>query len=71
MPNSSSSVLTFGDKRYAIQDLPDTAKAAIQNLQWADAQIRHHEEALRVNMYARQAMVQELSSILVSVQPLS
>jgi len=70
MPDSSSSVLTFGDQRYAMQDLPDKAKVAIQHLQWADAQIRHHEEALKINMYARQALVQELSTCLVSVKSL-
>ena len=70
MSASDGPVLTFGDRRYAIQDLPDTAKAAIQNLQWADAQIRHHEEALRVSTYARQAMVQELTTILATVPAL-
>ena len=70
MPGSDGPVLTFGDRRYAIQDLPEVAKAAIQNLQWADAQIRQHEEALRVSTYARQAMVQELTTILASVPTL-
>ena len=70
MPASDGPVLTFGDRRYAIQDLPDTAKAVIQNLQWSDAQIRHHEEALRVSTYARQAMVQELTTILATVPAL-
>jgi hypothetical protein len=70
MPRSDGPVLTFGDRRYAIQDLPDTARAAIQNLQWADAQIRQNEEALRVSTYARQAMVQELTAILATVPSL-
>ena len=70
MPDTGGPVLNFGNRRYAIQDLPDNAKAAIQNLQGVDNQIRHHEEGLRVGSYARQAMVKELTEILENVPTL-
>ena len=70
MAGQDGPILTFGNRRYAIQELPENAKAAIQNLQWVDNQIRHHEEGLRVGSYARQSLVKELTEILATVPTL-
>ena len=74
MTNTSSQandpILTFEGKRYDLNALPDELKELVRGMQVADAQLRMHEDTLKVLAVGRQSMAMQLNKKLQGVAPL-
>ena len=65
-----SPVLTFEGKRYDLNALPDDMKELVRGLQVADAQLRLHEDTLKVLAVGRQSLALQLNERLRTVEAL-
>ena len=63
-------VLTFEGKRYDLNTLPDELKELVRGMQVADAQLRMHEDTLKVLAVGRQSLAMQLNEKLKGVTPL-
>jgi hypothetical protein len=63
-------VLTFEGKRYDLNGLPEEVKELVRGMQVADAQLRLHEDTLKVLAVGRQSMAMQLNDRLQSITPL-
>ena len=63
-------VLTFEGKRYDLKTLPDELKELVRGMQVADAQLRMHEDTLKVLAVGRQSLASQLNEKLKSVTPM-
>ena len=63
-------VLTFEGKRYDLNTLPDELKELVRGMQVADAQLRMHEDTLKVLAVGRQSLASQLNERLKSVTPM-
>jgi hypothetical protein len=63
-------VLTFEGKRYDLNSLPDEVKELVRGMQVADAQLRMHEDTLKVLAVGRQSMAMQLNDKLQQIAPL-
>ena len=63
-------VLTFEGKRYDLNTLPDELKELVRGMQVADAQLRMHEDTLKVLAIGRQSLASQLNERLKSVTPM-
>ena len=68
-PNQNP-VLTFEGKRYELNTLSDELKELVRGMQVADAQLRMHEDTLKVLAVGRQSMALQLNERLKDVTPL-
>ena len=68
--NNPNPVLTFEGKRYDLNTLPDDLKELVRGMQVADAQLRMHEDTLKVLAVGRQSLAMQLNEKLQSVTPL-
>ena len=66
-PNQAPPVLTFEGKRYDLNSLPDDLKELVRGMQVADAQLRMHEDTLKVLAVGRQSMAMQLNERLKNV----
>ena len=64
-------VLTFEGKRYDLNTLPNELKELVRGMQVADAQLRMHEDTLKVLAVGRQSLATQLNERLKSVTPMS
>ena len=64
-------ILTFEGKRYDLNTLPDELKELVRGMQVADAQLRMHEDTLKVLAVGRQSMAMQLNERLKDVTPVS
>ncbi|MFM9089455.1 MAG: DUF6447 family protein [Cyanobium sp.] len=64
-------VLTFEGKRYDLNTLPEELKDLVRGMQVADAQLRMHEDTLKVLAVGRQSMALQLNEKLRSITPLA
>ena len=75
MSNTPSSekeaILTFEDKKYDIKSLPKEVQELIKGMQVADAQLRMHEDTLKVLAVGRQHLIIQLKSKLETINPIS
>ncbi len=69
-PDQQPPVLTFEGKRYDLNSLPDEVKELVRGMQVADAQLRMHEDTLKVLAVGRQSMAMQLNDRLQSIAPL-
>ena len=53
-------VLTFEDKKYVINDLPDETKEIIRGLQIADTQLKMHQDTLKLLSISRNSLANQL-----------
>ena len=60
-------VLTFEGKRYDLNTLPDELKELVRGMQVADAQLRMHEDTLKVLAVGRQSMALQLNEKLKDI----
>ena len=67
---NDSPVLTFEGKRYDLNTLPDELKELVRGMQVADAQVRMHEDTLKVLAVGRQSLAMQLNEKLKTVTPL-
>lgn len=63
-------ILTFEGKRYDLNSLPDELKELVRGMQVADAQLRLHEDTLKVLAIGRQTMALQLNERLQSIESL-
>lgn len=75
MSNTPSSekeaILTFEDKKYDIKSLPKEVQELIKGMQVADAQLRMHEDTLKVLAVGRQHLIMQLKSKLKTINPIN
>jgi len=69
-PDQQPPVLTFEGKRYELNALPDEIKELVRGMQVADAQLRMHEDTLKVLAIGRQSMAMQLNDRLQTINPL-
>jgi hypothetical protein len=69
-PDQQPPVLTFEGKRYELNSLPDEIKELVRGMQVADAQLRMHEDTLKVLAIGRQSMAMQLNDRLQNITPL-
>ena len=67
---NDSPVLTFEGKRYDLNTLPDELKELVRGMQVADAQLRMHEDTLKVLAVGRQSLAMQLNEKLKDITPL-
>ena len=58
--NKKKGVLTFEGKKYFIDELSDEAKEIIRRLQIADAQIKMHEDTLKLISLGKSVLTNDL-----------
>ena len=63
-------VLTFEGKRYELKSLPEEVQELVRGMQVAEAQLRMHEDTLKVLAIGRQSMAVQLNEKLKDVTPL-
>ena len=67
---SDAPTLSFEGKRYDINSLPDDIKQLVVGMQTANAQIKMHEDTLKLLSISRQTMARQLSERLRTIDPL-
>ncbi len=68
--NETEAILTFEDKKYNVNNLPKEVQELVRGMQVADAQLRMHEDTLRVLAVGRQHLAMQLKSKLESIDPI-
>ena len=58
--NDKRAVLTFDGKKYIMEDLSDEIKNVIKSLQIADAQLKMHEDTLKLLYIGKKSLVNDL-----------
>tara|TARA_Y100001968_G_scaffold322440_1_gene358531 strand:+ start:1288 stop:1515 length:228 start_codon:yes stop_codon:yes gene_type:complete len=69
--NGPEPILTFDDKRYEVKSLPKEAQELVRGMQVADAQLRMHEDTLRVLGVGRRTLALQLKEQLKNVKPIN
>ena len=69
--NEREAILTFEDKKYDLKNLPKDVQELIKGMQVADAQLRLHEDTLKVLAVGRQHLTMQLKSKLQSIDPIN
>ena len=69
--NEKEAILTFEDKKYDLKSLPKEVQELIKGMQVADAQLRMHEDTLKVLAVGRQHLAIQLKSKLESINPIN
>ena len=63
-------ILTFEGKKYDLNALPDEIKELVRGMQVADAQLKMHEDTLKVLAVGRQTIAMRLNEKLKTVNPI-
>ncbi len=75
MSNSTSSereaILTFEDKKYDLKTMPKELRELVKGMQVADAQLRMHEDTLKVLAVGRQHLAMQLKAKLETIKPIN
>ena len=71
LSNETEAILTFEDKKYDIKSLPKEVQELIKGMQVADAQLRMHEDTLKVLAVGRQHLIMQLKSKLETINPIN
>ena len=61
-------VLTFDGKKYIMENLSDEIKNVIRNLQIADAQLKMHEDTLKLLSIGKSSLVNDLRKRLEDIK---
>ena len=69
--NEKEAILTFEDKKYDIKNLPKEVQELIKGMQVADAQLRMHEDTLKVLAVGRQHLAIQLKAKLETINPIN
>lgn len=67
---SDAPVLSFEGKRYDINSLSDDIKQVVIGMQVADAQIKMHQDTVKLLTISRQTMASQLGQRLRTIDPL-
>ena len=75
MTDSSSkereAILTFEDKKYDLKNMPKDIQELVKGMQVADAQLRMHEDTLKVLAVGRQHLAMQLKAKLETINPIN
>ncbi len=63
-------ILTFEGLKYDLNKLPNELKELVRAMQVADAQLRMHEDTLKVLAIGRQTLAMQLNEKLKDVKPI-
>ena len=69
--NEKEAILTFEDKKYQLKGLPNEVQELIKGMQVADAQLRMHEDTLKVLAVGRQHLAMQLKGKLETIEPIN
>ena len=69
--NTKKSVFTFRGKRYDLNSLPEELKDLVQGLRQANAQVRKHNDTLKLLVVGRQRLSDQLNEKLNGIPSLS
>jgi len=69
--NDKEAILTFEDKKYDLRSLPKEVQELVKGMQVADAQLRMHEDTLKILVVGRQHLAMQLKTKLESVETIS
>ena len=58
--NDKKGVLTFDGKKYIMEDLSEEIKEIIKSLQIADAQLKMHEDTLKLLSIGKNSLINDL-----------
>ena len=58
--NNKKAILTFEGRKYIMEDLSDEIKEMIKSLQIADAQLKMHEDTLKLLSIGKNTLVNNL-----------
>ena len=58
--NDKKAVLTFDGKKYIMEDLSEEIKEIIKSLQIADAQLKMHEDTLKLLSIGKDSLINDL-----------
>ena len=58
--NDKKAVLTFDGKKYIMEDLSEEIKEIIKSLQIADAQLKMHEDTLKLLSKGKNSLINDL-----------
>tara|TARA_B100000161_G_C33427611_1_gene358543 strand:+ start:182 stop:388 length:207 start_codon:yes stop_codon:yes gene_type:complete len=67
MNEKNDPVLTFEGKKYEINNLPDETKEVIKGLQIADAQLKMHQDTLKLLSISRNSLANQLKEKLKNI----
>ena len=65
--NNKKAVLTFDGNKYIMEDLSDEIKEIIKSLQIADAQVKMHEDTLKLLSIGKNSLVNDLRKKLENI----
>ena len=66
--DNNKPVLTFDGKKYIMEDLSDEIKEVIKSLQIADAQLKMHEDTLKLLSIGKNSLVNDLRKKLEDIK---
>ena len=69
--DGNEAILTFEDKKYDLKSLPNEVKELVKGMQVADAQLRMHEDTLKVLAVGRQHLAMQLKSKLDAIDSIN
>ena len=69
--NENEPILTFEDKKYDLKNLPNDIQELVKGMQVADAQLRMHEDTLKVLAVGRQHLAMQLKAKLETINPMN
>ena len=69
--NDREAILTFEDKKYDLKNLPSEVQELVKGMQVADAQLRMHEDTLKVLAVGRQHLAMQLKAKLEAINPIN
>ena len=71
LSNEKEAILTFEDRKYDLKSLPKEVQELIKGMQVADAQLRMHEDTLKVLAVGRQHLAMQLKSRLETIDQIN
>ena len=69
--NEKEAILTFEDKKYDLKNLPKEVQEFVKGMQVADAQLRMHEDTLKLLAVGRQHLAMQLKAKLETINPIN
>ena len=66
--NNKKAVLTFDGRKYIMDDLSEEIKEIIKSLQIADAQLKMHEDTLKLLSIGKKSLVNDLRKKLEEIK---
>ena len=69
--NEKDAILTFEDKKYDLKNMPKEVRELVKGMQVADAQLRMHEDTLKVLAVGRQHLAMQLKAKLETITPIN